>query len=332
MRASFSNPLFRLSLLVVGLFAATPVTAQSSQLEESQKAVVSFDLRFDKMKASEAGQVLDVAGKIEQAPTPPGSDFDMNKVKRVYGALSAPESMESAQNYQGEGPLPIEFFARIEMEDAATADEALAKIQEDAEVVEMAGKTFYKPTKEDAPENVMATRINETTIEFGTTAYVTRADRKVFTEGLQQSFERMPNEAMRIAIDLEGASELVGAMTAQAKESAPPNFAPFIDLLDAASDLRISMDLEGANLLTIGTTGKSESEAEDLEGGLNTLVGFGQMFGGQAVQGLKAQSEELGGMVEEILENLQATRAEKNVTLAIPHPKGLAEALKAMER
>ena len=118
---------------------------------------------------------------------------------------------------------------------------------------------------------------------------------------------------------------------AQGKESAPPNFAPFIDLLGAASDLRISMDFEGANLLTIGTTGKTESDAEDLAGGLNTLVGFGQIFGAQGIQGLKQQSEELGTMAEDVLKSLEAVRDGNSVILAVPRPEGFAEALKEMQ-
>ena len=320
------------NLMLLALLAATPLFAQSSQLAESQKAVVSFDFRFDALKAAPAAQTLEISEKIKNIPKSSESAPDMDKVKRVYGALSAPEDMESAQTYRGDGPLPVEFFARIEMEDVESANVAFEKLQSESEVVEMAGKTFYKPTKEGSPENVMATKVDDTTIEFGTTAYITRADRKVFSEGLTKSFGRLPNEAMRIAIDMEGASGLIETVVATAKESAPPNFAPFIDLLDAASDLRISMDLEGSNLLTIGTTGKSESQAEDLEGGLNSLVGLGQAFGGGAVQGLKQQSEELGTMVETILENLQATREGDNVTLAVPRPEGFAEALKTMER
>jgi hypothetical protein len=316
---------------LVSLIAAPAVNAQSNQLEESQKAVLVFDFRFDKLKSSDAAKSLKIAEKIKSAK--PSSDDMPNpdKIVRVFGAASAPEDISEIQGFKGEGPLPVEFFSRIEMEDAASLNEAMEKLMEKSEVVEMGGKTYYKPNEEDAPENIMATKVNDTTIEFGTTAYITRADRKVFTDGLTAAWQKSPDDAVRLAIDLEGASSLIEAAVAQGKESAPPNFAPFIDLLSAASDLRISMDFEGENLLTIGTTGKSESEAEDLEGGLNTLVGFGQMFGTQAVQGLKQQSEELGTMAEGILKSLEAVRDGDSVVLAIPRPEGFAEALKGLE-
>lgn len=319
------------ALMLIGLFGAPTVSAQSNQLEESQKAVLVFDFRLEKLKSSEVAKSLNIAEKIEQARPPSGDMPSPDKIVRVFGAVSAPEDISEIQGFQGGGPLPVEFFSRIELEDAAALNEAMETIMEKSDAVEMGGKTYYKPNEEDAPDNIMATKVNDTTIEFGTTAYITRADRKVFTDGLTAAWKKSPDDAVRLAIDLEGAESLIEVAMAQGKAAAPPNFAPFIDLLGAASDLRISMDLEGENLLTIGTTGKSESEAEDLAGGLNTLVGFGQMFGTQAIQGLKQQSEEMGNMAEGMLKSLEAVQDGDSVILAIPRPEGFAEAVKSMQ-
>ncbi len=321
------------ALMLIGLIAAPTVCAQSNQLEESQKAVLVFDFRFDKLKSSEAAQALKIADKIKDARPPSGDMPNPDKIVRVFGAVSAPENIDEIQGYEGEGPLPVEFFARFEMEDAAALNEAMETIIEKSDPVEMGGKTYYRPNEEKAPENMMATKANDTTMEFGTTAYITRADRKVFSDGLTAAWQKSPKEdAVKLAIDLEGASSLIDVAVAQGKEAAPSNFAPFIDLLSAASDLRISMDFEGDNLLTIGTTGKSDSDAEDLEGGLNTLVGFAQMFGTQGVQALKQQSEELGTMAEGMLKSLEAVRDGKDVKLAIPRPEGFAEALEDLDQ
>ena len=320
------------ALMLIGLIAAPTVCAQSNQLEESQKAVLVFDFRFDKLKASEAAESLKIAEKLKSA-RPVSEDMPSpEKIVRVFGAVSAPGDLSDFQGIQGEGPLPFEFFSRIEMEDAESLNEALELLIEKSDAVEMGGKNYYKPSEENAPDNILATKVNDTTLEYGTTAYITRADRKVFTDGLTTAWQKSPDDAVRLAIDLEGASSLIEAAVEKGKEFAPPNYAPFIELLSAASDLRISMDFEGENLLTIGTTGKSESEAEDLQGGINTLVGFGQIFGAQAIQGLKAQSPELGTMAEDTLKSLDAVRDGNSVTLAIPRPEGFAEALKSMEQ
>jgi len=321
------------ALMLIGLIAAPTVSAQSNQLEESQKAVLVFDFRFDKLKASEAAQALNIAEKIQQA-RPQSEDMpNPDKIARVFGAVSAPEDISEIQGLRSGGPMPVEFFSRIEMEDAEALNETMELLLEKSEAVEMDGKTYYKPNDEDAPDNIMAAKVNDTTLEYGTTAYITRADRKVFTDGLTTAWQKSPKgDAVRVAIDLKGASSLIEVAVAQGKENLPPNFAPFIDLLSAASDLRISMDFDGANLLTIGTTGKTESDAEDLEGGLNTLVGFGQMFGTQAIQGLKQQSEELGTMAEGMLKSLEAVRDGDSVILAVPRTEGFAEALSDLEQ
>ena len=318
------------ALMLIGLITAPTASAQSNQLEESQKAVLVFDFRFDKLKSSEAAKALNIAEKIQKVQSATGDMPNPDKVVRVFGAVSAPEDMSEIQGMRGGGPLPVEFFSRIEMEDAASLNEAFEKIMEKAEAVEMGGKTYYKPNQEKAPENFMATKVNETTLEYGTTAYITRADRKVFTDGLTTAWQKSPDDAVRLAIDLEGASNLVDVAIEQGKASGQPMLAPFLDMLSAASDLRISMDFDGENLLTIGTTGKTDSGAEDLEGGLNSLVGLGQAFGTGAIQGLKQQSEELGTMAEDTLKSLEAVRDGTSVTLAIPRPDGFAEALKNM--
>ena len=320
------------ALMLIGLIVTPTASAQSNQLEESQKAVLVFDFRFDKLKASEAAESLKIAEKLKSA-RPVSEDMPSpEKIVRVFGAVSAPGDLSDFQGIQGEGPLPFQFFSRIEMEDAESLNEALELLIEKSDAVEMGGKTYYKPNEEKAPDNILATKVDDTTLEYGTTAYITRADRKVFTDGLTAAWQKSPDDAVRVAIDMAGASSLIEVAVAKGKELAPPNYAPFIELLSAASDLRISMDFEGENLLTIGTTGKSESEAEDLQGGINTLVGFGQIFGAQAIQGLKAQSEELGAMAEETLKSLDAVRDGDSVILAIPRPEGFAEALKNLQQ
>ncbi len=334
MRTLLFSALLQIGLIgivsLIGLSAAPAVNAQSNQLDESQKAVLVFDFRMDQLANSEVAKTMKMGEKMKQLAPPSEFAVGIEDVTRIYGAVSAPESVEAMQAFRGKGPLPVEFFVRFELVNAEALNKSLSKLAEKSDAVEIGGKQFYKPREEDKPDNLLAAQVDDKTIEFGTTVYLTRADRKVFTDGLTAAWKKSPEDAIRLALDLEGASELVDAAMEQGKASVPSNFTPFIDLLGAASDLRISIDYENANLLTIGMTGKSESEAEDLEGGLQTLVGFGQMFGTQPIQGIKQQSEELGTMVEGMLNALEPVREGTDVTLAIPHPEGFAEALKAV--
>ena len=323
---------FSMSMCVALLAVALVVPnlhAQSDQLKENQMAVVSFDIRLDKLRDSEMAKTLGVEDRVK-GMVPPGSDIDPSEVKRVFGAMSAPESVAAAGAYQGDGPLPMEVFVRIEFVDSAAADKMFEQINADSKSEEIGGKTYMRPTDGGAPENLLAHRVNETTMEFGTEAYLLRADRKVFTDGLTAAFGKAPNEAIRIAMDLEGAGPLVEELQGMAAESGPPNFAAYYELIGAISDMHISIDADGPNLLTLGMTGKSESEAEDLEGGLGSLVGMGQMFGMGAIGSFKEQSPELGGMAEEILTKLKAEREGDQVVIKLIHPEGFAEAVQGM--
>lgn len=317
------------ALLLVALVVPN-LHAQSNQLEQSQMAVISFDINMDKIRNSEMSKTLDLESQIEKAAKRGGDNMDPANIKRIYGASSAPESMEEAQGYQGEGPLPVEFFARLELVDSAAADEAMKQIQEKGEAVEVGGKTYYKSTEDDAPEGLLAQRVDGTTIEMGTEAYLLRADRKVFTDGLNAAFKKAPNEAVRIAMDLEGASGLVAELQKMAADNGPPNFAAYYELIGAISDMHITIDMDGDNLLTIGMTGKSESQAEDIEGGLGSLIGMGQMLGMSQLGPLKQSSPDLGGMAEKMLEALNATREGSDVSVKLIHPEGLAAAIKGM--
>lgn len=317
------------ALLLVALVVPN-LHAQSNQLEQSQMAVVSFDINMDKIRNSEMSKTLDFEKQIEKAAKRSSDNLDPAKVKRVYGASSAPESMEEAQGYQGEGPLPVEFFARVELVDTAAAEEAIKQIQEKGEAVEIGGKTFYKSTDDDAPEGLFAYRVDDTTIEMGTKAYLLRPDRKVFTEGLNAAWKKVPDEAVKIAMDLEGASGLVAELQKMAADNGPANFAAYYELIGAISDMHITIDMDGDNLLTIGMTGKSESQAEDIEGGMNSLIGMGQMMGMGQIGQLKQMSPDLGGMAEKMLEALTASRTGEDVSIKLIHPEGLAAAIKGM--
>lgn len=325
------NTIFLTTAVVMTALLTPAVQAQSNQLEEQQMAVVCFDFRLDKIRESDMSDTLDLESKIK-GMVPANDGMDPKEVNRVFGAMSAPESMEAAQGYAGEGPLPIEVFVRVEFATADAADKMIAKAEEKGEADEIGGKVYYRPTEAAAPDNFIAHRVDETTVEMGTEAYLLRSDRKVFTEGLTASWEKTPSEAIRIAMDLAGAETLVSQLQELAAKNGPPNLAAYYELIGNISDVRLTADMDGDNLLTLGVTGKSGSETEDLEGGLKSLVGLGQIAGMGMVGQLKQQLPELGGAVEKMLTELKAERVagSDDIEIKIIHPEGFAEALKGM--
>ncbi len=320
-----------LSALLLVALVVPNLHAQSNQLRQSQMAVVSFDIRMDKIRGSAMAAILDLENKMKQAAVN-SDDFDPSDVNRIFGASSAPESMAAAQSYSGEGPLPVEAFVRIELKSSAAVEKMMGEIEKKSDPIEIGGQTYFKSNEEEAPENFLAHRVDETTIEVGTEAYLLRADRKVFTDGLTKAWKKVPDEAVRIAMDLEGTDKLMAELQEMATENGPPNFAAYYELIGAVSGLHITIDMDGPNLLTLGFTGKSESEAEEVEGGLSSLVGLAQVMSGGLVGSIKQQAPEVGGMVEEMVQALKVERADKSsdISLKLIHPEGFADAINGL--
>ena len=318
------------SFILIGITPSAAVNAQSSELAENQKAVLSFDFRLSDMRSSEVAKKLKLAEKIKDARLGVPGGPDLDNVKRIFGAISAPDDFGGLlQTAQG-GDAPFEFFIRLEMENANSTDQFVKWIVENGEASDVGGKTFYKPNS-NPYDNVFSAQVDDTTVEIGTMTYIGRSDRKVFSSKLKRAWEKSPQgDAVRIVLDLEGVSELVKVAVEQGKKAVPGNFGAFVDLLNAAADLRISMDLSSQQLLTIGATGKSESDAEEIAGGLNSLVGIGQLTGANAVKAIESQSPELGKMLGNMLKSLKAVQNGEDVILALPRPEGFEKAIEQL--
>lgn len=301
-----------------------------SELQENQKAVVVFDIRMDMIRDCALGKTLKLEEKLNDMHAQQGENGpNPAKIERVFGAMSAPENIASAMSIQM-GQLPMEFFVRMKFADAETAKLVLDEaVNDNGGTVEKDGKTFYKaPPASGMPEGVMMHAVDETTIEIGTEAYVYLNSRRPFTENLSQAWEKSPNEAIRIAMDLEGAKGLIAEAVAMGKEQAGnPMVGEYLGLIDNMKDLRISLDFAGKNLLTLNATGVSEDEAEELKSGLDSLLGTAK-FAGQA--GL-AQMREMdpGGadVAAKILDSLNAKSSGTEVSVAIPKPEGFDKAI-----
>ena len=202
--------IFSLVILMVGLTIA-PVQAQS-ELSKEQMAVMSFDLRFDMIRNCDLAKSLNLEDQMSAWAEAQDDDGpDPTKISRVWGAMSAPEDMEAAQGL-AVGQLPMEFYVKIKFIDEAAADEMMDQVKKDeSPSFEKDGKTYYRPPEdEQAPEGMCMHRLDPTTIEFGTDAYIFHSNQKVFSDGLSEAWSKVPKGAFRMALDLKGAEGLIG--------------------------------------------------------------------------------------------------------------------------
>ena len=101
------------ALMLIGLIVTPTASAQSNQLEESQKAVLVFDFRFDKLKASEAAESLKIAEKLKSA-RPVSEDMPSpEKIVRVFGAVSAPGDLSDSKAFRGKVRCPFNSFQEL---------------------------------------------------------------------------------------------------------------------------------------------------------------------------------------------------------------------------
>ena len=327
----------KITATCVAIMICLGLTSQTfaQSMPKEKQAEVAFELRLDKLRGTEMYKMMQgqVDQMAEQANVP--DELDLEKVNRIFLVIALPESMADfeAMGDLGDGDeLPIEAMGLIEFEDSTSLTEALSQIEKESETVEKDGKTWYKPANGKGPSNMMVTKLNDTTLVGGTTGYLEAGFESVLSKGLAESWEVTPEEPLRISVDLDNARDLMDEAIAEGKANDQTGMlGGFLDLLNKTRSIRISMDVkDGGNLLTLGMTGTDDESAEEVRKGVDSMLGMAKMFGGQGVQEMKAQNEDMGNALETIMNSLNATRDGDKIEIAIPKPEGFEKAVKGM--
>jgi len=306
-------------------FLATPSFAQQSPLETKEKAVIQFEFNLEKITQSELGKKLGLADKLDDLPNIDSEDIDPNSISRVYGALSLPEDIAVFEDLQPGDAMPMEMFSRVEINDGKTIAEALAKMAEKSEEVTIGNKTFMKPTAEDSPEGMLMQQADEKTIEMGTAKYLTRENREVMSDGLNKAWDMAPDHAIRLVVDVAGMESLKEGLIERVALMAPQGVA-YAELLNNIDNLRLTIDLDGKDLLTLSATGKDEELAEEFADGINSLLLFAKL----SLDPAGAPTEQASKVFQEIKDSLDAGVDGNEVSLKIPRPEGFGEVIEAM--
>ena len=313
-------------LMVVALcLTATAAYAQQSPLETKDKAVIEFDINLEKITQSELGKQLGLAEKMQGIPGIKADEMDPSSVSRLFGALSLPDNIAA---FEGMGPgsaLPMELFSQVEITDGDTMAEVVKKMEEKSEEVTVAGRKFFKSNEAESPEGMLFHQVDEKTLEMGTEKYVTRADREVMSEGLKKAWSMTPDHAIRIVVDVEGMEALKNEIVEMVGEQ-QPQAAAYAELLNNINNLRISIDLDADELLTISATGKDEELAEEFADGLDSLLMFAKM----GLNPANAPNEDAAAVMQEISGALKANLDGNEVNIKIPHPEGFGKVLEQL--
>ena len=313
-------------LMVIGLIGLI-CSSHSSGLQsptKERRAVLAIDVNMERLRSSGLEQVLQEA----QAG---GAQNEVQSIllfsKRITGALSAPESLQSIMTLAPGEPVPLDFFLKLQFADADAQAKTIANLQEGLEEVTEGGRKRFKPTS-GGPTNIRLVVIDATTIEFGTLNYLDRPDRLVNTPALNNVWKSMPDHAIRLAIDFDGARRLLDDAGKMLAEQAQPQFKPFVEMLAQMASLKLSVDATDTNLVALGITGRDEKTAEDLHVTLDGFLNMAKFMMGAQVAELKKESPKVGEVLGVILTSLRAVKNGTLVTVEIPRPAGLEVAIK----
>jgi hypothetical protein len=323
-------PVTYLGLFLLSSAIVSPLLGQTAPLEQNQKAVLVFDLQMDRFLDSELATSLGLADQIAGMAAQQGDDGpDPTTIKRVSGALSAPESMASAQDL-AMGGMPMQFFVKVQFIDSASASDAFGKIvAKEPPSFERDGKTYYRQPGDDGSKQTVMHQRDETTLEFGTETYVFHPTQQVFTDGLVDAWKMAPEgQAIRLALDVEGLGGLLGEAVELGKQGGNPLVGGYLDLVDNMKNLRLAIDVSGDNLFSLQATGVDSENAEELRSGLDSLLGMAKMGGMAQIGQMKEQDPDTAAVAEELLKSLKATAEGSEVSVVIPKPAGFDEAVK----
>jgi hypothetical protein len=317
-----------LYLIVFLISLAGPVHAQS--LPKDKQAEVAIEIQMDRLRDNPLFDQL--KSTMENAPgfQQASSEFDFETVEKVFMVMALPEKVadfEAMQGLQGGDDLPMEMYVRMTFTDAEAAEKVMDKVKEDSVEKTIDGVTYVSP-KSEGPKNMIGHMSDDTTMVFGTETYVTRGGSSdVLSAGLAEAWSKMPNDGIRICVDLQNSRELIEEAVAMAKENGDPMMGGMVDLALAISNIRLSMDLAGGNLLTIGATGTDAENAKKFSDGLNGLLAMAKMGGQQGVQQLSQQNPEAGRVLGEILKALNAKQDGDDILVEIPKPEGFEDVI-----
>jgi hypothetical protein len=323
-------PITYLGLFLLSSAIVAPLLGQTDPLNEKQKAVLVFDIRLNRVLDSELAKSMGLADQLAGMAAQQGNDGpDPTTLKRVWGALSAPESMESAQGL-AMGEMPMQFFVKVEFNDSAAATDAFEKIMaKEPPSFEKDGKTYYRQPGDDGAKETVMHQLDATTIEFGTETYVFHPNQQVFTDGLITAWKMAPDDqAIRLALDVEGAKGLLGEAVELGKQGGNPMVAGYLDLVDNMKNLRLAIDISGDNLVSLQATGVDPENAEELRSGLDSLLGIAKLGGMAQVEQMKEQDPDAAAVAGALLKSLKATAEGNEVSVVIAKPAGFDEAVK----
>lgn len=226
--------------------------------------------------------------------------------------------------------LPFNFFIRFDFVNAeVTNNFREMNLWPNPEPTEIDGKSFHlvPDFDESAPGNIAWWQPGETSLEIGTMEYLTQSTRRFFTPRLSKTWGSMSDQAVRLAVDLEGVATLVGELVALGSESVPAAIGNQLALINGISTLQLAVDPEMEDMVSLVINAKDSETAGSLQSTLSEYIGMAKILGSGATAEMEQLSPKAGKAAGEILQSLDVAQADNRIAIQIPRPDGMDEAV-----
>lgn len=305
-----------LAMLVL-LLTAPVLHAQiklDQSIPETQKAVIGINVNVQSLYQNKlwSGFLEMVTEQAEDMP------FKMTDLTKISALISAPKGVDP------ESLEKVDAYVYVGFKNAA-AGKAFKQMMMDTggEMVDLGGKSFIDPDESMFPPGYFVDA-QDSYFVVATQAYITSKTNQFATKGLVDTYGQMAKSPIRIAIDLDGARDVLDQVSAMANASATLMTKPYISLIDEVSSLELSSDLEQGTLLKLGLHGHDDAEGGKIKLKLDALLGLAKQFAQMAPQ----DSPEAEMLAQ--LDKLEAVQNGKSVTVLLPKPAGFEDQMLTM--
>ncbi len=320
-----------LTLIVMACLSGVQFAQDVAELKASQKSVILFDFRISKWLKEARAAKLDISKAEAFFESGPFIGFKPSQIERIYGSASFPkkfsEVMALRQGVSNE--LPFDIFVQVRFDTAQSAAKFEASVREYSKVVELGGKKFLQ-SKDIGPENFVCHRYDELTFEFGTSSYCQQDSRVFLTDRLKQIYRTVPDQSLRIAVDLETPSEFVEEVVGLATEQiTDPIVTAYLELVGKANSITGAHSLSADNLLTLRVDSQDDEASKEVTAGLESALATLKLLRGSSF-GLPANTDATS-VVEELLGSLVAIQDGSSCKIEVPRPKKFFAAVNQLQ-
>ena len=324
-----------LSKSFIGLFVgflicqATQFGLAQDPLTDREKAVVCYELHVDSLLESEL-----VAALGQNAVDLMMSNFtletiDAKDLTRVFGLIAAPESLDAAiKNIEDENRAPsFDFVIRYELKTVEATSAMIEWLELDTEnPVEWGGRSYYPNKNKPETAGVFGAMENDTTIIYGTRAFISEKFPSLFCEELQDVWAQQPKDSpLRVSIAGQTRADFIEQAVGRALEIGP-EFASTIQLVNNVENLNLTLSPNAKEMFEVRIKGKDDAKAVELRDGLNGLLGIAKLSTGGMFQELK-EYPALSKTMRAMLQDLRAVGEGTAVDIIVRKPESFAAAL-----